>query len=171
MENLKHFSLPLSGMKNGIHVVTFQINDSFFKEFENSLIEKGQFEARIEVEKSNNLIILHSEIKGFMETNCDRCLSDIKLPVAASNSIHVKNGDPSESDDEVMYVREDVTSLNVASLIYESLHVAIPLIKVYDCQSEEIIPCNSEILNFLVEVSDQNEEDDDSANVFSNIKL
>ncbi|MBK6785107.1 MAG: DUF177 domain-containing protein [Saprospiraceae bacterium] len=149
MDNLKHFLLPLSGMKNGIHTFVFTLDENFFKEFEESLIKKGFFDVKVEVDKRNNLIILHSNIKGYMETNCDRCLADIKLPLETESTVHVKTGNPEESDDEILFIEEEATSIHMATLLYECVHVAIPMIKVYDCYAEEVKPCNVDVLKHL----------------------
>ncbi|MFZ1704570.1 MAG: YceD family protein [Saprospiraceae bacterium] len=170
MDNLKHFSLPLYGMKNGIHTFTFELNSLFFKEFEQSLIKKGNFNAEVKVEKGNNLVVMHSEIKGFMETNCDRCLANINLPLMSSNSIHVKTGDPLESDDEILYIDEESDSIHIAAWLYESIHVSIPMTKVYNCLDDEVKPCSTEVLHYL-EREMNSEKDYQSPNIFKNIKL
>jgi uncharacterized metal-binding protein YceD (DUF177 family) len=170
MKTVQHFSLPVSGMKNGNHTFNFELDDSFFQFFENSLIQKGRFEARVEVDKRASLLVMDAWIKGYMHTSCDRCLADIQMPVESKSTIHVKPGNPDESDDEILYMQEDDTSLNIAGWLYESLLVSVPLIKVYDCEKEEVRPCNQEILKIL-EGSQPDEDENESGNVFNNIKL
>lgn len=170
MKTLQHFSLPVSGMKNENHTFTFELDDRFFQFFENSLIQKGRFEATVEVDKRSNLMVMEAWIKGTMNTSCDRCLADILLPFEANSTIHVKPGNPAESDDEILYMEPEDTSLNIAAWLYESLLVAVPLIKVYDCENEKVRPCNQEILKIL-KSSKSDDESDESGNVFDNIKL
>ena len=171
MDKLQHFSLPISGLKNELHEYTFEIDDDFFAEFDQNLVKKGKFVANVDVDKRSNHIILHTKIKGFVETNCDRCLADIHLPVIAESTLHVKPGNPDESDDEVMFIKEEDTSLNLAGLLYENILVSVPLIKIYDCESEDIRPCNDEVLKYLTETGEQKEDDGDTINIFKDIKL
>lgn len=170
MKTLQHFSLPVSGMKNGNHTFSFELDDNFFQFFENSLIQKGRFEARVDVDKRANFLVMEAWIKGTMNTSCDRCLADIRLPFESKSTIHVKPGEPAESDDEIMYMHEEDTSLNIASWLYESLLVSVPLIKVYDCENEEVRPCNQEILKILDGIR-PDEDNEESGNVFNSIKL
>lgn len=170
MKTLQHFSLPVSGMKNGNHTFNFELDDSFFQFFENSLIQKGRFEARVEVDKRASLLVMEAWIKGYMNTSCDRCLAYILLPVEAKSTIHVKPGNPDESDDEILYMEPEETSLNIASWLYESLLVSVPLIKVYDCENEKVSPCNQEILKIL-NSKRSDDEREETGNIFENIKL
>lgn len=158
-------------MKNGIHVFDFTLDKNFFKEFEESLIKEGLFEAKVEVDKRNNLIILHSNIKGYMETNCDRCLADIRLPLEAKSSMHVKIGNPEDSDDEILYIEEEATSIHIATLLYECIHVAIPMIKIYDCDAEKVKPCNFDVLKHLDQEASEKKINDNLDNLFSSIKI
>lgn len=170
MDIMRHFSLPISGMKNGNHTYQFEMTPEFFSHFESEIIQNGHFKAKVEVDKRSNLMIMSSEIEGWMETQCDRCLADINLPVFASGTIHVKFGNPDESDDEVMLIFEDSIEINVSSWLYETIVVSIPLIKVYDCDEDEPKPCNEEIIKILNQKGSDDSDDSGSENVFSNIK-
>src|SRR5690606_4873483 len=107
MDIIRHFSLPVSGMKNGNHVYQFEMDNEFFSFFENEIIQRGHFKAEVQVDKRSSLMIMSSTIKGYMETQCDRCLANINLPVVSNATIHVKFGNPEESDDEVMFIYDD----------------------------------------------------------------
>lgn len=170
MDPLQHFSLPILGMKNGNHVFHFELDHEFFKTFDNTIIQEGNFTAEVQVDKRSNLMILSSEIKGFMETQCDRCLSGISLPLQAKSTIHVKYGRPEESDDEVMFIEEESTKLQLADWLYETVVVSVPLIKVYDCNKEIPRPCNDEILKILNN-NPPDEDDDTTGNLFKNIQF
>jgi len=47
MESLNHFSIPIQGLKDGVHPFKFQIDRTFFKLFEESPIEEGKFEVNL----------------------------------------------------------------------------------------------------------------------------
>ena len=170
MDPLQHFSLPILGMKNGNHVFHFELDREFFKTFENTIIQDGNFTAEVQLDKRSSLMILSVVIKGSLQTQCDRCLAGISLPLKAKSTIHVKYGQPEDSDDEVMFIEEESTKLQLADWLYETVVVSVPLIKIYDCDKEMPKPCNEEVLKILNR--NRLEEGDDSTdNLFKNIQL
>jgi len=149
MSVLKRFSLPYSGMKDGFHQYEFAVDDTFFAQFEQNLIEKGNFIVEVKIDKKSNHSVLEMDINGFVACLCDRCLSEIQLPIHTDQTLFIKVGNPIDSDAEVVFIEEDLINLDISSIIYEFICLSIPLIKVYDCENEETPPCNKEILKYL----------------------
>jgi uncharacterized metal-binding protein YceD (DUF177 family) len=55
-----------------------------------------------------------------------------------------------ESEDaDVIYIHPEVDKLNMAPFAYEYALLALPIIKVYDCEAEEEPPCDEEMLTYL----------------------
>jgi uncharacterized metal-binding protein YceD (DUF177 family) len=149
MQALRQFSIPLKGLKNGEHNYAFNIDKTFFACFESAPIGEGQLTAELSLEKKSDHIILDFWIEGSIRTECDRCTALIDLPIESEHEIIVKYSDEEKEEDEIVYIPNDAHELNVASLIYELIILAIPMIKVYDCDIEEPRPCNEEILSIL----------------------
>jgi len=149
MNVLDHFSVPYKGLGNGIHQLKFHVDSEFFKEFEDSHMDNGNFEVNVELDKRHDHSILFFEIEGKTNTSCDRCLSPIKLPLKGSFKLHVKHGENEGSNDEIMFIHPETSILNLAQVVYEYILLSMPLIKVYDCDQENSPPCNFEVLEKL----------------------
>jgi uncharacterized metal-binding protein YceD (DUF177 family) len=54
-----------------------------------------------------------------------------------------------EDEEDVIYVIQDEDYYNLSPLINEGVTLSLPMIKVYDCQSDPNAPCNKEVLKYL----------------------
>lgn len=168
MNVLDHFSIPYKGMGNGIHTLKFSVDTDFFKEFEDSHIDNGNFEVDVELDKRHDHSILLFEIKGKTKTSCDRCLSPINLPLYGNFKLHVKHGENEESNDEIMFIHPETSILNLSQVVYEYISLSMPIIKVYDCDLEETPPCNFKVLNRLYK--EEKEDSEEEKSVWDSLK-
>ncbi len=149
MESLIAFNIPLSGMKVGLHQFEYKLDKQFFQEFPGDLIEDAVFDVKVGLEKKTSLIVVNFDFDGHLNTPCDRCMEDIKLPVKDSSQLLFKYSHEPKDEDEVVYIPYDLAVLNIAKYIYESIGLCLPLIKTYDCENDENRVCNDEILDYL----------------------
>jgi len=170
MNVLDHFSVPYKGLGNGIHLFNFTVDSSFFKEFENSHIDNGNFDVDVELDKRQDHSILHFEIIGKTNTSCDRCLSLIDLPLHGNYKLHVKHGENEVSNDEIMFIHPETSILNLAQVTYEFILLSMPIIKIYDCDTEKLPPCNFEVLDKLNYEEEEDDESDEQSNVWDSLK-
>jgi len=158
MEALNEFTIPIEGLGEGMHHFDFQIDKRFFDHFENSPIKDGNFNMKLHFDKRPDMLVLTFEFSGTYKTDCDRCLEVIDLPVKDSQQLIVKYSDEPK-EDEIIYISYDTQLLNVAKYAYESIGLAIPIIKV--CDEMEDPPCNDKMLDYL---DGDNDNDDDGGN-------
>ena len=168
MNVLDHFSVPYKGLGNGIHNLNFIVDSEFFKEFEDSHIDNGDFNVDVELDKRHDHSILHFSIEGKTNTNCDRCLSQIQLPVQGDFELHVKLGENEGSNDEIMFIHPETSILNLAQVVYEFILLSIPIIKVYDCDTELNPPCNFDVLKKLE--GDEEPKEEIKSDVWDSLK-
>lgn len=154
MQALRQFSIPLKGINIGKHNYVFQIEKSFFSEFEASPIFNGNLECHLNLDKKHDHIILDFVTKGTIETECDRCTALINLPIEANYDCIVKYSESEGEDGDIIFILPESHELNVASLIYEQIIMAQPLIKVYDFEEDDPRPCNESVLSILSEKSE-----------------
>ena len=159
MQALNQFSIPIKGLNFGKHEYDFLIQNRFFDEFEGSPIKFGEFKTHLVLDRRIRDLELYFSTQGYIESECDRCTAEIKLPIDASIKFIVKFSDEEQSDGEVFFVSTESHEINVAQMVYEHLILAIPLIKTYDCQDEDPIPCNENILDVLDGVEYEPEEE------------
>lgn len=168
METLLPFSIPVKGLRTGVHHYEFQIGRAFFAAFEASPIEEGELAVNLQFDKRPGLYILQFDIRGTVKTECDRCLASINLPIVDSQQLLVKFSEEDEQEEaDVIYIHAEATQLNVAQYIYEFIILAVPMIKVYDCESKEESPCDLEMLAYL---EGENEDQEASNPVWDALK-
>ncbi|MEM8908525.1 MAG: DUF177 domain-containing protein [Bacteroidota bacterium] len=160
MESFNHFSIPIQGLKDGVHPFEFQVDSVFFRLFEDSPIEKGHFTVQLSFDKRPDMIVLDFDLAGTVGTACDRCLAAIQLPVKDQQQLIIKYGLEEKEEAEVIYIYRETSEFNVAKYIYEYICLAMPMIKVYDCERENPRVCNEEVFKYL----DQKEEEAPSEN-------
>lgn len=167
MRSLKHFSLPLKGLKDGIHLYQFEVENDFFAKFENSPIENGKFMLDVELQKKSDHLELGFEIEGSFSTECDRCMANIMLPVFGEHKLIVKyTAEEFNNEEEVWTITHETSELTLDKAIYEFITLSIPMIKTFDCDLEIPVPCNKLVTEYL-DYEEEDEDDDDKDNPFA----
>lgn len=157
---MKEFVISFYGLKPGIHTFNFEIGNSFFSAFENTLIEDADFDVTLTLEKLTTMLVLSFKGKGKVNDLCDRCGDPLVLKSKVKDEIIVKFGDEDyEQVDEVLVLSHDTHEIDVAPLIYEMIVLNLPRKKVHASKAE----CNTEVLERLeaAESRDENKEDTD----------
>ena len=167
MKSLNHFTLPIWGLKMGMHEFDFQVDSEFFSHFEQNVIEQGEFNIKLYFDKRPDMFVLTFDFGGHVQTNCDRCLATINLPVKGSEQLMVKFADEEKEEGEIWYIARGRTELNVAKQVYEIIFLALPIIKTYDCQNDKQSPCDEEMLSYLQpNEAEEDSSEDDLSNPF-----
>lgn len=168
MHNSSHFSLPYLGMKDGIHTYYFDIGDDFFKEIDHSPVTRGRFTTKIVFDKQPGVSEMDLFIDGHVDVICDRCLSSIQLPVSGQFHLYVKLGNEDIDEDEVIYIKEGTSRLDMSQVLYEYICLSLPLSNTYDCDEEDPKPCDQEMLDKLHQRSEDIISDEND--IWKNIK-
>lgn len=150
MSELIGYAIPIKGLKDGIHTFEYTIDAGFLKEFENPPVTQAELAFTLTLDKKQELIVLQFDFEGTIQTTCDRCLADIHLPISGHERLLLKFSEEETSDDpEIVFVHPESPKVDVSGLVYEFICLAIPMVKVYDCESEAEPPCNQETLKYL----------------------
>ena len=155
------YSIPIQGLKFGIHHFKFTIDGAFFRHFEDSPVEEGEIQFELQLDKRPDMFILDFELEGYVKAECDRCTAVIDLPLKDARELIVKYGEPEDAveEDEVVFISRDVSVFNVAKYLYEFTVLALPITNTYDCQSDANPPCNFEVLKYLSNDTDAQKPD------------
>jgi uncharacterized metal-binding protein YceD (DUF177 family) len=154
MRKFGTFDIPFISLKLGTHRFQFKIGKSFFDQFEFSELNNAEFDITIDLEKQSSMMIVHFELEGSVETMCDSCGEDFKLPVSFEDKVYVKFGnEESEQLDEIWVVPHHEHQLNVAKLIYEFAHLAVPTRRVHTEGK-----CNVNAIDQLTDFEDDSEQ-------------
>lgn len=157
MRKLGTFDIPFTGLQIGTHHYQYNIDKTFFDNFEFSEISKSDINIDLDLEKQSSLMILHFSINGEVEVMCDTCGDDFMLPVSFKDRIIVKFGNEEiDQSDEIWEIPHHEHQINVAELIYEFVHLALPVRRVHsegEC-NEEVISNLNKLESHPIEQSD-----------------
>ena len=149
-------SLPL-----GQHEFEFEVGDSFFQLFENSIVQHGNVDVLVVLEKKSNMLLLDFTLQGRVMVTCDRCLDDLELELEGFSELIVKLGDHTEEESEdVIMIPATEHQLDLSQLIYEYISVMIPMRNVHPENEEGKSTCNPEILREIEKHQQQPEMDE-----------
>lgn len=147
------FIIQFGGLPVGLHDYTFEVNDSFFAEIENSEISTASINVQARLTKQNNLLQMQFDLEGTVGIDCDRCLKNFDFPVEAQENLVIKHGNPEESTDEILVIPEGHEEFDVAHYLYEYIVLALPARRVpCEIDSEEF-QCDRETLDKLEQIA------------------
>lgn len=160
MDLLKEFKIPYKGLKNGLHNYHFEIDSTFFANFETSKITKGLYQVDITLDRRDQMMVLDIHFEGEYEGDCDRCLATVNIPCTGRSELIVKIVDePIESDDDILFLQNKMTHLDLSLILYELIHVGMPIIALRDCNAEDYRYCDHTILDKLDQNDKRGEEE------------
>lgn len=152
------YIVQFGGLPVGIHEFEFDVTGKFFKSIENSEVERADLKVTAVLTKQNNLLQMEFAIKGTVGIECDRCLKDFDYPVESTDKLVIKHGNPEESTDEILVIKEGEAEFDVAHYIYEYIILSIPVRKVPCEVDKKLYKCDMETLNKLNSVSTDSEK-------------
>lgn len=150
METLKDYNIEIAKLKSGQNEVNFKIEDSFFNLKANSLISQGSINVHLDIFKKEGLLNFKFTFSGTINTQCDICLDSFEMPVSGEELIFYKISEiPKESDDEFIYIDDNVLEINVYDNIYEIICTSLPMVK--SCEKNSLSPknCNPQMLKYI----------------------
>lgn len=166
MRYISKYDIAFKGLKEGIHQFVFDIDDKFFEQFENSLVESGNITADVELTKQSTLMILNMTVSGNVELQCDCCLDYYLQPVSNNNKMYVKFGHKEEDEsDDIIVVPFEENKLNIVQYLYELIILGLPIQHFHPNDKNGNSTCNPEMLEKLNEyLVDENIEDNEDDN-------
>ena len=141
--------IPFGTLKEGRHNFNFEINDLFLSQFENPEISRCNLKIIINLFKNLRVTEIDIRLEGFVDVTCDLCLENFDLPVSYNGRLFVKYGEGESDDDEVLFVDENQTDINLNQYIFESIHLSIPYKKVHPENKKGESGCNRKMIEKL----------------------
>ena len=126
------YSIPLRGAQQATERYTLVLNDEFFKEMESSDVLGGNVNVEITVTRKGEANYFTFACKGEIMIPCDRCLEPMRHEVDTDYELTVKFGDEyNDETDGLLIVPDSDNDLNVASLLYDTVALTIPISHVH----------------------------------------
>lgn len=143
------YKIQFGGLSVGEHQFEFEITDKFFEQYTESEITKANIQVTATLIKQNSLMQILFDFEGTVGLSCDRCLIEYNHPVSGKEKLVIKHGNPDESNDEILVLREGVDEANFSQYLYEYIMVALPGRRV-PCEDEDLdidVECDEETLS------------------------
>ena len=157
MKKKRAFEINLAILQPGINEFSYSIDSTFLSSFENGLVDSGELNIKLSLDKKESFLMLNFEITGNVELICDRSLEPFDYKINSTQELIVKFGDHEEElDADVILINADSTVLNVSDFIYEFINLEIPYKKLHPKFESE-----GESENDVVVYSSKPEDNDD----------
>ncbi len=161
MKTIKQFSIPFASLKIGKHDFNFEIDDTFFSNFEYSLLKSGLINLKLSFDKQqDDMFMLYFELDGLVNLICERCLDSFEYPVSIREKLIVKLGEEEYDDPEILVISKNDHNIDIAPLVYEFICLSLPLILQHkEDESGEPI-CNNDTSQVLKQLQNTSEISD-----------
>ncbi|MCB2410316.1 YceD family protein [Hymenobacter lucidus] len=132
MKKDSQFDLNIGKLALKTHHFAFELDQAFFEQFEQNLIQDGSLHVDLELTKTELLITLDFHIVGTVRLTCDRSLDEFDQPIDVRHSLRVRFGDRFlELDDDVLQITPETQILPIAQHLFDYIGLAIPMKKLH----------------------------------------
>ena len=166
MSRRREFEIAFVGLKPGVHVYNYEIDDQFFEAFQQQDFRNCKANVKLLFDKKSSFMLLKFEIGGTLEVTCDRCNSDLPLNLWDEFTITVKMVDEpelmnkQEEDPDVYYISPGESHLDVANWIYEFVNLSLPMQKACEFEKMDGPHCNKTALDMLQKLKNEDSPKD-----------
>lgn len=148
---LKAYDVEFVKLNIGEHEYDFEINDDFFRAFDSSL-KAEDLKLKLHFTKGNGTFTLVFRLSGKVKVECDRCLTEIDIPVESVNTLMVKiTENLMEDQDDIIYLHPGEHKLNISQHLYDYILISLPIKKTCDIVGKV---CDSTITGKITQVID-----------------
>ncbi|WP_459210112.1 YceD family protein [Aquimarina rhabdastrellae] len=157
MKQLKEYTIPFVGLKQGVHQFEYQIDNTFFQHFEYDDFNDASLDVNLEFNKKTTLFELTFTVKGTVNVNCDLTNEPFDLPIEDEFLLIVKFGNEyNDENEEILILPHGDYEINVQQFIYELIVLALPSKRIHPGVEDGSL--ESELLDKLDELSPKEKE-------------
>ena len=152
MKALKAYIIPFSGLKVGEHHFDFEIDNTFFQNFEYDEFNAVDVKIDLKFEKKTTLLELYFSANGSVNVNCDLTNEPYDQTIDDDYKLVVKFGEEyNDENEDILILPHGAYEMNVAQYIYELIVLAVPAKRIHPGVEDGTL--QSEILKKLEELS------------------
>lgn len=137
-KELRKYEIQIQGLADGDHEFEYEVNEKFFAAFEQDLIEKGNFNVFLELNKSATMLQLEFDITGSVELTCDRSLDEFTQEISVNEPYIYKFGATRKVvAEDLEIIPFGVAEINISQLIFDLIALAVPVKRLHPRYDEE----------------------------------
>lgn len=163
MKHNREFEIAWQGLKPGVHVFQYELDDRFLDGREGERDFKD-LNARVTVrfDKKSNFFLLHFDVDGTVTVPCDRCGDDFNLRLWDEFDLMIKlAGEDAEEmaeDADAVFIPRSETVIDISNWLYEFVLLSIPLQRIHPDNADGTAGCNPQALKLLNLLSEHEEQ-------------
>lgn len=119
--NLLDFDIDLNFNDGEKFSFNLELGDTFFSLKDNSLLSSGDLLSQVSIIRHEDTLDLQVDIKGHVNSSCDRCLNDIRLLVDTKFTHFLKFTSNEELWGDEVHIPADSSSYSLYDLLYENI--------------------------------------------------
>ena len=155
MSHRREYEIAFVGLKPGVHLFSYDINDRFFEAFQQQDFKNCKANVKFTLDKKIGFMLCKFDVDGKVELNCDKCGNNLQLQLWDEFNLVVKMVDnpdvmnDQEEDPDIYYISKNESHLHLEDWIYEFINLSIPMQRM--CKEDEVggPQCNVEVLEKL----------------------
>ena len=127
---LSEFDIEFIKFKNETDTFHFELNDTFFGLKEHSLHQSCDIKVKVICTRNDGNIRLDYEFKGYVASQCERCLKDIQMEVETERLDILRLTSNDELLLEENYISVNHQVYNIYDSLYEQICLVMPTRKI-----------------------------------------
>ena len=132
MKGLKQYTIPFVGLKEGSHQFQYQIENTFFEEFQYEEFNATNVKVDVEFVKKSTLFEILFSVNGYVNVPCDLTSEPFDQEIEGEFKLIVKFGQEFNDDnEEILIIPFEEYQLNIAQYIYELIILSVPKKRVH----------------------------------------
>ena len=120
-------------MAQGSHKFDMIIDGQIFNYYDNTIAKNGKVTANITLVKKTGFYEIESNLEGWLDLNCDRCLSQYQEKVKNSFKLILKHsekeGEHMQGEVELKFISPECTQFNFGRDLFEYILISLPMKK------------------------------------------
>ena len=132
MKKLNEYLIPFIGLKLGKHQFEYQVDNTFFANFDYDEFESSNIKVNVVLEKKSTLMELDFKHKGTIHVSCDLTNEMFDLPIKGKINLIVNFGEEFNDDnEELLILPHGEHQIDISQYLYEMIVLSVPLKRVH----------------------------------------
>ena len=132
MKKLNEYLIPFTGLKLGKHQFEYQVDNTFFANFDYDEFESSNIKVNVVLEKKSTLMELAFKHKGTIHVSCDLTNEMFDLPIKGKINLIVNFGEEFNDDnEELLILPHGEHQIDISQYVYEMIVLSVPLKRVH----------------------------------------
>lgn len=162
MDQFKAYYISHNNLDNGWHSFSYKLDHRFFSLFDYNALSDPHFSIVLDIDKSNDSLLLNVTIEGQFKASCDRCLIEVPIDISSVQTQLIKYSDEDLEVEDIIFISPSDHRVNVAKIMFDNILLSLPIINKRSCEEENYKYCDRTILNKIEELTHDDNPNDKS---------